>query len=119
MRQNRFPVIDGDGHVTERSERRLEYLGGNYRGTSKDESWADTRSPFPSLDGWSRLSGMSSPGLRDYPECATWISFYPYEGQRAEYPEDIPGIEARADISESAKRKILADNARRFYRLKD
>ena len=75
MRQNRFPVIDGDGHITERSKEILEFLGGNYRGTSKDESWADTFSPFPSLDGWARLSGMSSPGLRDYPDCDTWISF--------------------------------------------
>ena len=75
MRQNRFPVIDGDGHTTERSKEILEFLGGNYRGTSKDESWADTFSPFPSLDGWARLSGMSSPGLRDYPDCGTWISF--------------------------------------------
>jgi hypothetical protein len=66
MRQNRFPVIDGDGHITERSKEILEFLGGNYRGTSKEESWADTFSPFSSLDGWSRLSGMSSPGLRDY-----------------------------------------------------
>jgi hypothetical protein len=53
MRQNRFPVIDGDGHITERSKEILEFLGGNYRGTSKEESWADTFSPFPSLDGWS------------------------------------------------------------------
>ena len=75
MRKSRFPVIDGDGHITERSKEILEFLGGNYRGTSKDESWADTFSPFPSLDGWSRLSGMSSPGLRDYPDCDTWISF--------------------------------------------
>ena len=38
MRKNRYPVIDGDGHITERSKEILEYLGGNYRGTSKDES---------------------------------------------------------------------------------
>jgi uncharacterized protein len=75
MRKNRYPVIDGDGHITERSKEILEYLGGNYRGTSKDESWADTFSPFPSLDGWARLSNLSSPGLRDYPDCDTWISF--------------------------------------------
>jgi predicted TIM-barrel fold metal-dependent hydrolase len=31
--------------------------------------------------------------------------------------EDIPGIEARQDISDLAKQKILADNAQRFYRL--
>src|SRR5262245_10100672 len=75
MRKNRYSVIDGDGHITERSKEILEYLGGNYRGTSKDESWADTFSPFPSLDGWARLSNLSSPGLRDYPDCDTWISF--------------------------------------------
>jgi uncharacterized protein len=46
-----------------------------------------------------------------------FASDYPHERQRSQYLEDIPGIEARADISDSAKRKILADNARRFYRL--
>src|SRR5262249_37360078 len=75
MRKNRYSVIDGDGHITERSKEILEYLGGNYRGTSKDESWADTFSPFPSLDGWARLSNLSSPGARDYPDCYTCFSF--------------------------------------------
>jgi hypothetical protein len=75
MRQNRFPIIDGDRHTTERNKEILEYLGGNYRGTGKDESWADTFASFPSLDGRSRLSNLSSPGLRDYPDCDTWISF--------------------------------------------
>ena len=42
MRKNRRPVIDGDGHIIKRSKEILEYLGGNYRGKSKDESWADT-----------------------------------------------------------------------------
>ena len=46
MRQNRFPVIDGDGHITERSKEIREFLGGNYRGTSKDESWANTSRGF-------------------------------------------------------------------------
>jgi predicted TIM-barrel fold metal-dependent hydrolase len=46
-----------------------------------------------------------------------FASDYPHERQRAQYREDIPGIEARADITDTAKRKILADNARRFYRL--
>jgi hypothetical protein len=68
MKKNRYTVIDGDGHITERSKEILEYLGAYYRGTSKDESWA-------SLDGWARLSNLSSPGLRDYPDCDTWISF--------------------------------------------
>ncbi|HKY06956.1 MAG TPA: hypothetical protein VJQ55_01885 [Candidatus Binatia bacterium] len=35
MRRNRFPVIDGDGHITERSQEILEYPGGNYRGASR------------------------------------------------------------------------------------
>jgi predicted TIM-barrel fold metal-dependent hydrolase len=48
-----------------------------------------------------------------------FASDYPHERQRAQYLEDIPAIEARQDISESAKRKILADNARTFYRLAD
>ena len=59
MRKNRYPVIDGDGHITEQSKEILEYLGGNYRGSSKDETWADTFSPFPSLDGWARLSNLT------------------------------------------------------------
>jgi predicted TIM-barrel fold metal-dependent hydrolase len=46
-----------------------------------------------------------------------FASDYPHERQRAQYLEDIPGIEARGDISDTAKKKILADNARRFYRL--
>ncbi len=29
MRQNRFPVIDGDGQITERSREILEDLGSN------------------------------------------------------------------------------------------
>jgi predicted TIM-barrel fold metal-dependent hydrolase len=75
MRTNRYPVIDGDGHITERNSEILAHLGGNYKGTSKDNAWADTFSPFPSLDGWARLSNLSSPGLRDYPDCDTWSSF--------------------------------------------
>ena len=69
MRKNRYPVIDGDGHITERSKEILEHLGGNYRGTSKDESWADTflafsvprrmGSTFESeLTGFARLSRL-------------------------------------------------------------
>jgi predicted TIM-barrel fold metal-dependent hydrolase len=48
-----------------------------------------------------------------------FASDYPHERQRAQYLHDIPELEARQDISESAKRKILADNARNFYRLAD
>jgi len=46
-----------------------------------------------------------------------FASDYPHERSRAQYLEDIPGIEARQDISDLAKQKILADNAQRFYRL--
>jgi hypothetical protein len=31
MRKNRFRLIDGGGHFTERSKEILEYCGGNYR----------------------------------------------------------------------------------------
>ena len=92
MSKNRFPVIDGDGHITERSKEILEYLGGNYRGTAKDESCADMFSPFPSLDGGSRLSGMSSPGLRDYPDCDTWISFVDESGVQSTVVTPLPQI---------------------------
>jgi hypothetical protein len=47
-----------------------------------------------------------------------FASDYPHERSRPEYLKDIPEFEAREDVSETAKRKILADNARRFYRLK-
>jgi hypothetical protein len=40
-----------------------------------------------------------------------------HERQQTQFLEDIPGIEARRNISDTAKKKILADNARRFYRL--
>jgi uncharacterized protein len=46
-----------------------------------------------------------------------FASDYPHERSRPEYLKDIPELEAREDISESAKRKILSDNARLFYRL--
>ena len=45
-----------------------------------------------------------------------FASDYPRERRRAQYLEDIPAIEA-ANVSDAAKRRILADNARRFYRL--
>jgi predicted TIM-barrel fold metal-dependent hydrolase len=48
-----------------------------------------------------------------------FASDYPHERQRAQYLHDIPELEARTDISDTAKRKILADNARTFYRLAD
>jgi hypothetical protein len=51
MRQNRFPVIDGDGHITERSKEILEFLGGNCRGTSKDESLEVRRIRFEKKSG--------------------------------------------------------------------
>lgn len=75
MRKNRYPVIDGDGHVTERSREILEFMGEKYCGTAREQTWAETFSVFPSLDGWARLSNLSSPGLRDYPDCDMWLSF--------------------------------------------
>jgi hypothetical protein len=74
MRKNCYPVADGDGHITERSKAILEYLGGNYRGSKGRELGRYIRA-FASLNGWARLSGMSSPGLPDHADCDTWNSF--------------------------------------------
>ncbi|HEX2261323.1 MAG TPA: amidohydrolase family protein, partial [Candidatus Binatia bacterium] len=46
-----------------------------------------------------------------------FASDYPHERSRLEYLKDIPEFEAREDVSEAAKRKILSENAIRFYRL--
>ncbi|MDE0342106.1 MAG: amidohydrolase family protein, partial [Deltaproteobacteria bacterium] len=46
-----------------------------------------------------------------------FASDYPHERPREEYLRDIPELCAREDVSDTAKRKILADNANRFYRL--
>lgn len=46
-----------------------------------------------------------------------FASDYPHERQRAQYLKDIPELEEREDIADTSKRKILADNALRFYRL--
>ncbi len=75
MRQNLYPVINGNGHIIERNRELLGHLAGNYAGTSGNVTLADTFSPFPSLDGWTRLSNMNSPGLRDFPDSDNWVSF--------------------------------------------
>jgi predicted TIM-barrel fold metal-dependent hydrolase len=46
-----------------------------------------------------------------------FASDYPHERSRPDFLPDVPEFEARADLADSAKRKILADNARRFYRM--
>ncbi|MCZ6563157.1 MAG: amidohydrolase family protein, partial [Deltaproteobacteria bacterium] len=46
-----------------------------------------------------------------------FASDYPHERSRSEFLSDIPKLSAREDISSSAKHKILAENAKQFYRL--
>jgi predicted TIM-barrel fold metal-dependent hydrolase len=46
-----------------------------------------------------------------------WASDYPHERERDEFGGDIPYFRARTDVSDQAKRKILYDNALRFYRI--
>lgn len=75
MRQNAYPVIDGDGHIMETSSELMQFLGEKYVGSDGQPAWSRMCSLFPSLDGWIRLSNMSSSGLRDYPDCETWLSF--------------------------------------------
>lgn len=44
-----------------------------------------------------------------------FASDYPHEREHAQYLEDIPAFMKRVDLSEGAKRKVLRDNALRFY----
>ncbi len=46
-----------------------------------------------------------------------WASDYPHEREHSQYLGDLPEFTAREDISAEAKRKILYDNALRFYGL--
>ncbi|MCH7913620.1 MAG: hypothetical protein IH856_11395 [Deltaproteobacteria bacterium] len=46
MRQNPYPVIDGDGHVVERTGELLEFLGGNTLGPARTKTG---RILFPSF----------------------------------------------------------------------
>ena len=75
MRANAFPVIDGDGHIMENASEMMPFMSEKYVGSDGQPAWARMYSLFPSLDGWTRLSNMSSSGLRDYPDCDMWVSF--------------------------------------------
>jgi predicted TIM-barrel fold metal-dependent hydrolase len=44
-------------------------------------------------------------------------SDYPHERRREQFLDDIPHFEARTDLTDRVKEKILYHNARRFYRL--
>jgi uncharacterized protein len=46
-----------------------------------------------------------------------FASDYPHERPRPAYLNDIPSLVERGDLSDRAKCKILAENARRFYGL--
>ena len=43
---------------------------------------------------------------------------FPHERQAGEFAVDIPEFWQRRDLSEQAKRKILSENAKRFYALR-
>ena len=49
------------------------------------------------------------------PDFVMYASDYPHWD--GEFPESTRALRSRTDISESARRKILAENARRFYGL--
>jgi len=42
---------------------------------------------------------------------------FPHEREAGEFAKDIPEFWQRTDLSESAKRKILSNNAKRFYNM--
>jgi uncharacterized protein len=73
MRQNRFPVIDADGHVIESQQELIGHLGEGFSGGNL--SGSGTYTLFPSLDGWFRASNLTSPGRRDTPDPDRWLSF--------------------------------------------
>lgn len=72
MRRNRYPVIDGDGHVMERNHEIQGYLAEAQQ--PGDVVRPDTYSLFPSMDGYFRPN-LSNPGLRDNPDPEMWLRF--------------------------------------------
>jgi len=53
--------------------------------------------------------------LRD--DVLLWASDFPHERERDEFGGDLPHLRARQDISADTKRRILSENAVRFYKL--
>jgi hypothetical protein len=53
--------------------------------------------------------------LRD--DVILWASDFPHERERDQFSGDLPLLRSRDDLSETSKRRILCENARRFYRL--
>ena len=49
--------------------------------------------------------------------CIMYPSDFPHERAVGEFGKDIPEFLEREDLSETLKRKILCDNAKRFYGL--
>jgi len=50
-------------------------------------------------------------------EVILWASDFPHERERDEFGGDLPYFQAREDISAESKRRILYDNAARYYGL--
>jgi predicted TIM-barrel fold metal-dependent hydrolase len=48
-----------------------------------------------------------------------FASDYPHEREHAQYLHDIPEFMERTDLSDAVKRKVLRENALRFYRLNE
>lgn len=72
MRQNRYPVLDADGHVMERGQEIQRHLPGAW--AQGDVVRPDTYSLFPSMDGYFRPN-LSNPGYRDNPDPEMWLDF--------------------------------------------
>ncbi|MGE5302870.1 MAG: amidohydrolase family protein, partial [Alphaproteobacteria bacterium] len=51
------------------------------------------------------------------PRCLMWPSDYPHERLPDMFKSDIPEFLERTDISDDAKRMILYDNPKEFYKL--
>jgi predicted TIM-barrel fold metal-dependent hydrolase len=50
-------------------------------------------------------------------DCLLWASDFPHEATRTDMKKLVKEFFARNDLPRDAKRKIVDDNARRFYAL--
>ena len=50
-------------------------------------------------------------------DCLLWASGFPHDATRTDMRQLVPEFFARKDLAREAKKKIVNDNARRFYAL--
>ena len=68
-----FPLIDSDGHVIEHTMQIIECMEPPFNDPHHYRTQAFGL--FPSLDGFPRVGGLSTPGRRDVPDVHDWTRF--------------------------------------------